>query len=103
MMHVLILFCETQAPQTSNGVLRSDMSFGKGSQSSHWQGMVDCLNTLLNTLKESFVPPIIVFKIFSQVFSYINVQHLNSCLSEVLLFRQDTFTLDVMEVPQGSG
>ncbi|PWA53587.1 myosin 2 [Artemisia annua] len=38
--------------------------------------MVDCLNTL----KENFVPPIIVQKIFSQVFSYINVQLLKSLL-----------------------
>nr|GEW23383.1 myosin-6-like [Tanacetum cinerariifolium] len=75
----LLTLC-IQAPRTSKGVLRSGRSFGKDSQSSHWQGMIDCLNTLLNTLKENFVPPIVVQKLFSQVFSYINVQLLNSLL-----------------------
>lgn len=65
----LITLC-IQAPRTSKGVLRSN----------HWQGIVDCLNTLLNTLKENHVPPIIIQKIFTQVFSYINVQLLNSLL-----------------------
>ncbi|KAL8258997.1 hypothetical protein R6Q59_026950 [Mikania micrantha] len=69
-----------QAPRASKGVLRSGRSFGKDSQSNHWQGIIDCLNTLLNTLKENFVPPIIVQKIFTQIFSYINVQLFNSLL-----------------------
>nr|XP_043608982.1 myosin-6 [Erigeron canadensis] len=69
-----------QAPRASKGVLRSGRSFGKDSQSNHWQGIIDCLNTLLSTLKENFVPPIIVQKIFTQIFSYINVQLFNSLL-----------------------
>lgn len=69
-----------QAPRASKGVLRSGRSFGKDSQSNHWQGIIDCLNTLLTTLKENFVPPIIVQKIFTQIFSYINVQLFNSLL-----------------------
>ncbi|GKA89969.1 unconventional myosin, partial [Tanacetum coccineum] len=63
-----------EAPRASKGVLRPGRSFGKDSQSSHSQGIVDCLNTLLKTLKDNFVPPIIVQKISCQVFSYINVQ-----------------------------
>ncbi|MFS7902386.1 putative myosin ATPase [Helianthus anomalus] len=69
-----------QAPRASKGVLRSGRSFGKDAQSNHWQGIIDCLNNLLNTLKENFVPPIIVQKIFTQIFSYINVQLFNSLL-----------------------
>lgn len=69
-----------QAPRASKGVLRSGRSFSKDSQSNHWQGIIDCLNTLLTTLKENFVPPIIVQKIFTQIFSYINVQLFNSLL-----------------------
>ncbi|XP_071689414.1 myosin-6-like isoform X2 [Rutidosis leptorrhynchoides] len=69
-----------QAPRASKGVLRSGRSFGKDSQSNHWQGIIDCLNTLLTTLKQNFVPPIIVQKIFTQIFSYINVQLFNSLL-----------------------
>ncbi|GKE23457.1 unconventional myosin, partial [Tanacetum coccineum] len=75
----LLTLC-IQAPRASTGVRRSGMSFGKVSQSSHWQGIVACLNTLLKTLKDNFVPPIIVQKIFCQVFSYINVQLFDSLL-----------------------
>ncbi|GMI85728.1 ARABIDOPSIS MYOSIN 2, MYOSIN X1 2, myosin 2, MYOSIN XI-6 [Hibiscus trionum] len=70
-----------QAPRTSKGgVLRSGRSFGKDSPSTHWQGIVDSLNTLLCTLKENFVPPVLIQKIFTQTFSYINVQLFNSLL-----------------------
>ncbi|KAI3667969.1 hypothetical protein L6452_43040 [Arctium lappa] len=69
-----------QAPRAPKGVLRSGRSFSKDSQSNHWQSIIDCLNTLLSTLKENFVPPIIVQKIFTQIFSYINVQLFNSLL-----------------------
>lgn len=69
-----------QAPRTSKGVLRSGRSFGKDSPATHWQSIIESLNTLLNTLKENFVPPILVQKIFTQNFSYINVQLFNSLL-----------------------
>ncbi|KAI4340291.1 hypothetical protein MLD38_025142 [Melastoma candidum] len=70
-----------QAPRTSKGsVLRSGRSFGKDSPSNHWQHIIDTLNTLLCTLKENFVPPILVRKIFTQTFSFINVQLFNSLL-----------------------
>ncbi|KAI3409534.1 uncharacterized protein J3R85_019201 [Psidium guajava] len=70
-----------QAPRTSKGsVLRSGRSFGKDSPLGHWQSIIERLNTLLCTLKENFVPPILVQKIFSQTFSYINVQLFNSLL-----------------------
>ncbi|KAI5680025.1 hypothetical protein M9H77_01252 [Catharanthus roseus] len=76
----LLALC-IQAPRTSKGnVLRSGRSFGKDSPISHWQGIIDCLNSLLSTLKENFVPPILVQKIFTQTFSYINVQLFNSLL-----------------------
>ncbi|XP_073292332.1 myosin-6-like [Primulina huaijiensis] len=70
-----------QAPRTSKGnALRSGRSFGKDSPTNHWQGIIDCLNSLLNTLKENFVPPVLVQKIYTQTFSYINVQLFNSLL-----------------------
>ncbi|KAE8679655.1 Myosin-14 [Hibiscus syriacus] len=68
-----------QAPRTyKGGILRSGRSFGKDSPSTHWQGIIDSLNTLLSTLKENFVPPVLIQKIFTQTFSYINVQLFNS-------------------------
>ncbi|XP_021806038.1 myosin-6-like [Prunus avium] len=69
-----------QAPRTSKGVLRSGRSFGKDSTASHWQSIIDSLSTFLSTLKENFVPPILVKEIFTQTFSYINVQLFNSLL-----------------------
>ncbi|KAJ6956587.1 myosin-6 [Populus alba x Populus x berolinensis] len=70
-----------QAPRTSKGsVLRSGRSFGKDSPLSHWQSIVDSLNTLLSTLKQNFVPPVLIQKIYTQTFSYINVQLFNSLL-----------------------
>ncbi|KAL1367763.1 myosin-6 [Arachis duranensis] len=78
-----------QAPRTSKGVLRSGRSFGKDSPMGHWQSIIESLNTLLCTLKENFVPPVLIQKIYTQTFSYINVQLFNS-----LLLRRDccTFT-----------
>ncbi|XP_019178687.1 PREDICTED: myosin-6-like [Ipomoea nil] len=70
-----------QAPRASKGsVLRSGRSFGKDSQTNHWLVIIDRLNSLLCTLKENFVPPILVQKIYTQTFSYINVQLFNSLL-----------------------
>ncbi|CAI9269205.1 unnamed protein product [Lactuca saligna] len=51
-------------------------SFGEDTQSNHWKGIIGCLNTL----KDNFVPPIIVQKIIPQVFSYMNMQLFNSVL-----------------------
>ncbi|KAL6214452.1 hypothetical protein ACLB2K_013886 [Fragaria x ananassa] len=69
-----------QAPRTAKGVLRSGKSFGKDSPASHWQSIIDSLSTFLSTLKENFVPPVLVKEIYTQTFSYINVQLFNSLL-----------------------
>ncbi|KAJ1375698.1 P-loop containing nucleoside triphosphate hydrolase, partial [Sesbania bispinosa] len=76
-----------QAPRTSKAVLRSGRSYGKDSPMVHWNCIIESLNTLLCTLKENFVPPVLIQKIFSQTFSYINVQLFNS-----LLLRRDCCT-----------
>ncbi|KAJ3672107.1 hypothetical protein LUZ60_006828 [Juncus effusus] len=49
-------------------------------QTNHWQGIIDGLDKLLNMLQENHVPPVLCQKIFTQVFSYINVQLFNSLL-----------------------
>ncbi|KAL6210845.1 hypothetical protein ACLB2K_016077 [Fragaria x ananassa] len=69
-----------QAPRTAKGLLRSGKSFGKDSPASHWQSIIDSLSTFLSTLKENFVPPILVKEIYTQTFSFINVQLFNSLL-----------------------
>ncbi|XP_020079685.1 myosin-6-like isoform X1 [Ananas comosus] len=77
----LISVC-IQAPRTTKaGILRgSGGSFGRQSQNSHWQSIIESLNKLLSTLQENYVPPILAQKIFTQIFSYINVQLFNSLL-----------------------
>ncbi|KAH1237379.1 Myosin-12 [Glycine max] len=46
----------------------------------YWKGIVDKLDTALRILSDNYVPPIITRKIFSQVFSFMNVQLFNSLL-----------------------
>ncbi|XP_043719718.1 myosin-6 isoform X1 [Telopea speciosissima] len=71
-----------QAPRTSRGnVLRSSgRSLSNNSPANHWQSIIETLNMLLSILKENFVPSVLVRKIYTQVFSYINVQLFNSLL-----------------------
>ncbi|KAF9661040.1 hypothetical protein SADUNF_Sadunf19G0026600 [Salix dunnii] len=74
-----------QAPRTSRA------SLVKGARSvantaaqqaliAHWQGIVKSLGNFLNTLKSNHVPPFLVRKVFTQIFSFINVQLFNSLL-----------------------
>ncbi|KAK4432847.1 Myosin-17 [Sesamum alatum] len=46
----------------------------------HWQSIVRSLNNYLKIMKENYVPPFLVQKIFTQMFSFINVQLFNSLL-----------------------
>lgn len=77
----LVSLC-IQASRTSRGnsFRSSNRSFNSSSRISHWQSVIESLNSLLSTLKENFVLPVLSQKIFSQIFSYINVQLFNSLL-----------------------
>lgn len=67
-----------QAPKTSrSGIRGSGRSFGNRTP---WMNIVNRINTFLQTFKENHVPPILVQKIFTQVFSSINVQLFNSLI-----------------------
>ncbi|KAG9150433.1 hypothetical protein Leryth_019796 [Lithospermum erythrorhizon] len=46
----------------------------------HWDIIIKCLDGHLRTLKENYVPEILVQQIFTQVFCYINEQLFNSLL-----------------------
>ncbi|XP_042027430.1 myosin-12-like [Salvia splendens] len=50
------------------------------SSSLHWQTIVHCFDHTMKILSENYVAPTITRKIFSQVFSFINVQLFNSLL-----------------------
>ncbi|MQL92688.1 hypothetical protein Taro_025315 [Colocasia esculenta] len=74
-----------QAPRTS----RASLVKGSRSQANavaqqaliaHWQSIVKSLNNYLKTLRANYVPPVLVRKVFTQIFSFINVQLFNSLL-----------------------
>ncbi|KAK9291567.1 hypothetical protein L1049_019515 [Liquidambar formosana] len=75
-----------QAPRTSRASLVKGSSRSVANSAAqqaliaHWQGIVTSLGNFLNTLKENHVPPFLVRKVFTQIFSFINVQLFNSLL-----------------------
>lgn len=75
-----------QAPRTSRASLVKGSSRSIATSAAqialiaHWQGIVKSLGNFLRTLQENHVPPFLVRKVFTQIFSFINVQLLNSLL-----------------------
>lgn len=75
-----------QAPRTSRASLVKGSSRSVANTAAqqaliaHWQGIVKSLGNFLNTLKTNHVPPFLVRKVFTQIFSFINVQLFNSLL-----------------------
>ncbi|XP_015902864.2 myosin-17 [Ziziphus jujuba] len=73
-----------QAPRTS----RASMVKGRSQANAvvqqaliaHWQSIVKSLNNYLKTMRANFVPSFLVCKVFTQIFSFINVQLFNSLL-----------------------
>ncbi|KAJ8649902.1 hypothetical protein MRB53_002925 [Persea americana] len=74
-----------QAPRTS----RASLVKGSRAQANavaqqaliaHWQSIVKSLNNYLRTLRANYAPPFLVRKVFTQIFSFINVQLFNSLL-----------------------
>lgn len=79
----LLTLC-IQAPRTAKAsMLRGSSrsgSFGHSGQTSHWQSIIDSLNNLLKTLQQNYVPVALIQKVFTQIFSFINMQLFNSLL-----------------------
>ncbi|RLN04175.1 myosin-11-like [Panicum miliaceum] len=75
-----------QAPRTSRTSLMKGSSRSNTNTAAqqaliaHWQGIVKSLGNFLNILKVNNVPPFLVRKVFTQIFSFINVQLFNSLL-----------------------
>ncbi|XP_042054026.1 myosin-11-like [Salvia splendens] len=75
-----------QAPRTSRASIVKGSSRSVANTAAqqaliaHWQGIVNSLGNFLNTLKENHVPPMLVRKVFTQIFAFINVQLFNSLL-----------------------
>ncbi|KAA8520316.1 hypothetical protein F0562_014572 [Nyssa sinensis] len=57
--------------------IHSNIVAKQQASNTHWQSIVNNLGHTLGILSENYVPPMITRKIFSQVFSFINVQLFN--------------------------
>ncbi|KAK3004284.1 hypothetical protein RJ639_019667 [Escallonia herrerae] len=73
-----------QAPRTSRASLVKGRSqanaVAQQALIAHWQSIVKILNNYLKTMKANYAPPFLVRKVFTQIFSFINVQLFNSLL-----------------------
>ncbi|KAI5603286.1 hypothetical protein BDE02_01G209600 [Populus trichocarpa] len=72
-----------QAPRSIRGSsknIHSSIVAKQQSSNIHWQSIVNKLDLTLGIMSENHVPPVFMRKIFSQVFSFINVQLFNSLL-----------------------
>ncbi|KAK9697275.1 hypothetical protein RND81_08G026400 [Saponaria officinalis] len=73
-----------QAPRTSRAsLMKGRTQANAGAQQAliaHWQSIVKSLNNYLTMMKANNVPPFLVRKVFSQIFSFVNVQLFNSLL-----------------------
>ncbi|CAO2841966.1 unnamed protein product [Amaranthus hypochondriacus] len=73
-----------QAPRTSRASLMKGRTHAntvaQQALIAHWQSIVKSLNNYLQMMQANYVPPFLVRKVFSQIFSFINVQLFNSLL-----------------------
>ncbi|KAJ9167994.1 hypothetical protein P3X46_019576 [Hevea brasiliensis] len=73
-----------QAPRTSRASLVKGRSqanaVAQQALIAHWQSIVKSLNSYLMIMKANYVPPFLMRKVFTQIFSFINVQLFNSLL-----------------------
>ncbi|OVA16401.1 IQ motif [Macleaya cordata] len=60
--------------------MHSNIVAKQQASSIHWQSIVKSMDCTLDTMRENYVPSVIIRKTFNQVFSFINVQLLNSLL-----------------------
>ncbi|XP_061995607.1 myosin-17-like [Rosa rugosa] len=73
-----------QAPRTSRASLVKGRAqanaVAQQALIAHWQSIVKSLDNYLKIMKANYVPPFLVRKVFTQIFSFINVQLFNSLL-----------------------
>ncbi|EOA19784.1 hypothetical protein CARUB_v10000031mg [Capsella rubella] len=73
-----------QAPRTSRASLVKGRAqanaVAQQALIAHWQSIRKSLNSYLNLMKTNNAPPFLVRKVFTQIFSFINVQLFNSLL-----------------------
>ncbi|KAL6984622.1 hypothetical protein U1Q18_017998, partial [Sarracenia purpurea var. burkii] len=73
-----------QAPRASRASLVKGRSqanaVAQQALAAHWQSIVKNLDDYLKMMKANYVPPFLVRKVFTQIFSFMNVQLFNSLL-----------------------
>ncbi|TKW15854.1 hypothetical protein SEVIR_5G212000v4 [Setaria viridis] len=73
-----------QAPRTfvvsPRGSCSQGTDLAQQASMAHWQSIIKILTNSLNVMKSNYVPPFLICKLFTQVFSFINVQLFNSLL-----------------------
>ncbi|CAL1376584.1 unnamed protein product [Linum trigynum] len=73
-----------QAPRTSRAGLAKGRAqanaMAQQALIAHWQSIVRSLDSCLKTMRANYVPAFLVRKVFTQIFSFINVQLFNSLL-----------------------
>ncbi|KAH9665080.1 Myosin-17 [Citrus sinensis] len=73
-----------QAPRTSRASLIKGRSqanaVAQQALIAHWQSIVKSLNNYLKIMRANYVPSFLIRKVFTQIFSFINVQLFNSLL-----------------------
>ncbi|CAL0330294.1 unnamed protein product [Lupinus luteus] len=73
-----------QAPRTSRQSLVKGRSHANAVAQqaliAHWQSIVKMLSNYLKIMKANYAPPFLIRKVFTQIFSFINVQLFNSLL-----------------------
>ncbi|GAU25942.1 hypothetical protein TSUD_16800, partial [Trifolium subterraneum] len=57
-----------------------DPKDGSSQPTGSWHDITECLNKFLNVLKENYVPPVLIQKVFNQTFQYINAEIFNSLI-----------------------
>ncbi|XP_024543080.1 myosin-11 [Selaginella moellendorffii] len=79
----LLALC-IQTPRTARSLGKAgrspNMALAAQQMLSHWHSIIKSLTGLLNTLRANHAPPFLVRKLFTQIFSFINVQLFNSLL-----------------------
>ncbi|KAL6615030.1 hypothetical protein ACP70R_037300 [Stipagrostis hirtigluma subsp. patula] len=73
-----------QAPRTfvvsPRGSCSQGTDLAQQASMAHWQSIIKILTNSLNILKSNYVPSFLICKLFTQLFSFINVQLFNSLL-----------------------
>ncbi|CAL1399770.1 unnamed protein product [Linum trigynum] len=73
-----------QAPRTSRAGLAKGRAqanaMAQQTLIAHWQSIARSLNSCLKTMRANYVPAFLIRKVFTQIFSFINVQLFNSLL-----------------------